>query len=135
MIPAFRFKMFHNIPIPELQKVYLFSCHQQLAFNPAGRLSIVCDPLVGKFWGLCHKPSLRILFKAVWQSLFQTGVTEAKKNRTFYAAYGLGQLEDLITKQRKQLLLFPEYKCCLSNCHMFKLTSVPVKKIPWCLEK
>lgn len=41
-----------NIPIPELQKVCPFSCHPQPVFNPAGLLSIICDPLVGKFWGL-----------------------------------------------------------------------------------
>lgn len=50
---------------------------------------------------------------------------EEKKN-ALSAAQGQGQLGDLIPKERKQLLLFPEHKRCLSNCHMFELTSVPV---------
>lgn len=52
----------------------------------------------------------------------------AEEKKPFYAAHGLDQLEDLITKQRKQFLLFPECKYCLSNCHMYKLTSIPFKK-------
>lgn len=63
--PAFGLKMFHNIPIPELQKVWPFSCHPQSMFNPAGLFSITCDPLVGKFWGLCHETGLRIPFRAI----------------------------------------------------------------------
>lgn len=48
VIPVFGFKLFHNIPIPELRGY----AHSHVILRQcltAGLLSITCDPVVGKF--------------------------------------------------------------------------------------